>query len=300
MAAAAPTTHIRTFVLLPSDTISRLNAQYPNPIRAEADRAKTTLTRTLDSSHLEPSVQKAQVSEALLDFLTQRQMLEQPVRIGLKMTQQQVDPNNPDNNEDLADRNYFGNLIPQGVGPMVEERRPLVQEHRPRGIRLLDDFGLQEPRPRGAYPYSAPQRLQERPTSTPLSSQRVIPRREGGLQYFDRGSSRSITAQAGTPRRHNLSLGSDMEDDDPFGSAENTMVRAEPSVSSVDYRDELAQILQQQNEEGVDDQQPSTSSGIRRDHPARTHKPPERFQSGMGFRWIRPTCSLKYWRKYYD
>jgi hypothetical protein len=78
-------THLRRFILVPATALRHLYsaAQLPDPHKTSFDDARTHMDRSLQDTQLPASLRKAQYSQDFINYLAEKEFLEQPLRLGI-------------------------------------------------------------------------------------------------------------------------------------------------------------------------------------------------------------------------
>jgi hypothetical protein len=82
-------THVRKFVMMPSEALSRLTSQYPSVHRTAADTARREMGTIVDRDYPD-EIKKVQIAQKLIELKTQKEMLERPLKLGIFNLEQQL------------------------------------------------------------------------------------------------------------------------------------------------------------------------------------------------------------------
>jgi hypothetical protein len=332
--------HIRTFILLPTETVSRLASQYPNPTRLHTDDARGMLEDALSSRHLPPSIQKDRISEALMDFQFQKSRLEEPVRLGITTEGDGDDDDDGGGADDLlADQILRRRLRWPQSRSQFQPRRQLFSGQM---SAIPGPSASAIPGPSASSPFLG------NATDTPRRPPAAIGESSGSSDSFatladDRQSPKSLVDSI---RKSFSEISKKLADDrdksrevirrldeirelrasnasipppspgDGFAEAASLSYQQEypPLPSRDDYRpavvarregggDDEEEEEEEEEEEGLSSASARRASSRQSTQPIKLSYKGLGKQSGVGpqgnwqpFRWMRPTCSLKYWR----
>jgi len=77
-------THVRKFVLVPAEALARIANPMPDVHRTYADAAQRNMQSVLERGHIPADIRKVLYTQELIDYLTQKKILEQPVRLSIE------------------------------------------------------------------------------------------------------------------------------------------------------------------------------------------------------------------------
>jgi len=150
--------HVRTFVLFPSDSLSRFGDPPPNLRKKLSEDALQNMTETLaNKKNLSPDVVKARYKEDFIEFQNQNRALQDPVRFDIltpdRRRQKQQPQAGEEEEEDYDEDNEYRGLDRMFAEPAQEDQPyldpPRINEYE--GLKRM--FGRQA---QGDQPYLHP------------------------------------------------------------------------------------------------------------------------------------------------
>jgi hypothetical protein len=134
--------HMRKFILLPAEAVSRLTNAQPDVHRVHGDLARYNMQQgMLDKKPLPPEIRKAEYTQNLIEYLTQKRIQEEPIKLEIlrelldhQQQQQQQQQQQADEDEAPVDQD----LPP--AEHLIQQRQPLpplpttIEEYRRRGF----------------------------------------------------------------------------------------------------------------------------------------------------------------------